>query len=213
MYDHIVMINSNSTLVHVVAQRAKASLSCQRFRHIKRVARASYAMARRYALSQNRCILAAYAHDLAREWDIAKLLRYCHRTSEMDRLFQKSHAHLASNPSQQELQTPLLLHGRAAALLLFEHYQCYDIAVLAAVRHHTLGHPYLEDIGYVLMCSDYLEPERAHIKRRVATAMQTMTLSRMMLAILDHALHTGYTTADITRSMYRTVWEREYGSQ
>ena len=201
------MGNSLSPLIGAVTRYARVHLSPARYRHTQRVMVLCRRLAHRFTFNQAQAQLAAYGHDLAREWSEAQLLQYCAPPSKMERLFSPENAPSRATP--QELAQPILLHGRAAALLLYEKFHCRDLAVLEAVRHHTLGHPQLGQIGQLLFCSDYLEPGRAHMERRMLHLIKPLSLSTMLLVVLDHAVHYGYTISGITQSMYQTIWEQE----
>ncbi len=202
------MVNSLSLPIEAVTQYARTHLSPARYRHTQQVAALSRKLAQRLTLNRTQAVLAAYGHDLAREWPEAQLLQYCAPPSNMDLLF--SHDNAPSSATPQELAQPILLHGRAAALLLFEEFHCRDVAVLEAVRHHTQGHPQLGQIGQLLFCSDYLEPGRPHIERRELRLIKQLSLTTMLLVVLDHAAHHGYTSSSTTHSMYQAIWKQEY---
>ena len=199
-----------TALIAALKGRARATLSPRRYRHTRGVARTGAAIARRAGLDTVRVLVAAYAHDMAREWGGERLLAFCSARTAMDDFWRTHESTIASEATALEMRHPLLLHGRAAALLLYHDYNCRDMEVLRGVRCHTLGDPNIGAVGGALMCADYLEPHRTHIERAVARRILKLSLPDMTLAVLDHARHINYDVAEITQKMYTTIRERRY---
>ena len=188
---HTTIRNLQPTIELLEAQLPQL-LSAGRYEHTLRVADLIRTLAVRWGQSLPRARLAALGHDLAREWPTSRLLETAQRH--------------AQPIDSRERRTPLLLHGRAAAVILQENYSVDDPDILQAVGYHTLGHPTLAPLGQLLFCADYLEPERSHISETFRTrAISGNRLAAMVLAIIDYAATLGWPRAPVTEQMYQTL--------
>ncbi len=88
--------------------------------------------------------------------------------------------------TEQELNSPVLLHGRAGAAFLRDEFKLEDIEILQAVRWHTTGHPDMGKLGQILFVADYLEPGRSHIDSSARELIMKMDLNKMTLKILNN---------------------------
>jgi nicotinate-nucleotide adenylyltransferase len=112
-------------------------------------------LARRFGLDCGRAYLAGLAHDLARELPETELLRLC--------------AGGDGAPLEPwETERPVLLHGRAAAVLLGP---AFDPQVREAVADHVTGRPGMSALARLVYVADFLEPGRGFLnpaeRRRV----------------------------------------------
>ncbi|MFO7730527.1 MAG: bis(5'-nucleosyl)-tetraphosphatase (symmetrical) YqeK [Spirochaetia bacterium] len=150
----------------------KTHLSLPRFLHSLRTAETAVKLCRRYGLSLGEGYVSGIAHDMAREFNTAKVIQ------------------LAGEDSlpllEEELLRPVLLHGRAAAVLLQSSWGEKRESVLNAVRWHTQGHPDMGDLGKVLYIADFIEPGRGHITEEFrATILRFESLDGMLKKILE----------------------------
>lgn len=128
-------------------------------RHTQRVLGESLDLARRWCVDPERVELATWAHDLYRAHKPADLL-----AMSWERQIPVS---------QQEEDSPMLLHGPVAAFALREEFGVADDEVLAAVRDHTLGTPQMSLIGKIVLLADKFEAnkrERTPIMKAIRVA-------------------------------------------
>ncbi len=126
-----------------VAERVRAELSDARFAHTEGVVAAATELASRFGASVQAARLAAWIHDIAREWPIERLLQAALR---MD------------IPSGFAL-IPALLHGPIAAGLAGEWFGVSD-AVADAIRYHTTGRVGMSVLEKVVCLADAIEQGR-----------------------------------------------------
>src|SRR6056297_4101565 len=156
---------------YALYEYVKAHLSLPRFLHSIRTAETAVELCRRYGLSLEEAYVSGIAHDMAREIGSAQVMQ------------------LAGGDSlpllEEELYRPVLLHGRAAAVLLQTSWGEERETVLNAVRWHTQGHPDMGDIGKVLYIADFIEPGRSHITEEFrANTLLLDSLDGMLKKIL-----------------------------
>jgi len=122
-------------------------LSRQRARHCRRTAALASRLARRFGVDPGQAYLAGLAHDLARELSEAELLRLASADGAPLR--------------DWERQRPVLLHGRAAAVLLGA---ACSAEVREAVVDHVTGRPGMPALARVVYVADFLEPGRGFLR-------------------------------------------------
>lgn len=171
-------------------------LSPRRREHVMGVASYAEWLAMRFGEDPARARLAALGHDVAREWDEARIREWALSDG------------FGESPLEREL--PKLLHGRAAAVVLRDEYHVCDEEVLAAVRSHTLGDTGMTRLQKVLYCADYLEPQRAHVESEFRAQVEPLGLDAMLCACVDHNTRRGHEPADPTLAMYRELCGKEY---
>ncbi|AFG37935.1 nicotinate-nucleotide adenylyltransferase [Spirochaeta africana] len=154
-----------------ICARAEQEMSQQRFAHSLRVETTAMHLAERHRVPIWPVRLAAIAHDLVREWSPQRLLSYARQ--------------FGLAVSDQQLATPVLLHGLCAADLLHREYGILHESVLRAVAHHTLGQRGMDDIGKVLFVADYAEPGRRLPDPRLRQALQNADLSESCAMVLE----------------------------
>jgi nicotinate-nucleotide adenylyltransferase len=174
----------------------RAELSSSRLEHVLGVAEYAVFLAGRFGEDQSRARLAALAHDLAREWppDVME------QTALTDGL----------PVSTLEREVPKVLHGRAAAVYLREHFHVRDEEVLSAIRNHTLGNTGMSRLEKILFCADYLEPGRKYIEPAFRDRVEQLDLDEMVCACVEHNTRRGHDPADRTLAMYRELCGGEY---
>ncbi len=115
--------------------------------------------------------IAGIAHDIARELPDNEKIALAEKDIYATTSYEREH--------------PVLLHGRAGAVLLSEKFSLSDEAILQAVRWHTTGHTGMGVIGKVLFVADYIEPGRTHIDDAYRQKIFKMNLNAMVLDILS----------------------------
>jgi predicted HD superfamily hydrolase involved in NAD metabolism len=113
-------------------------------RHIRAVAAEARRLARLHGVDEDRAMMAAWTHDIARAMEPLELLRLARE--------------LGLSPNEVEEAAPILLHGPVAARLLASRYGVEDEEVLAAARWHSTGRAGMSALEKVLFLADKVEP-------------------------------------------------------
>ncbi|NBC30810.1 MAG: HD domain-containing protein [Spirochaetes bacterium] len=174
-----------------IRERVSAELSAKRRRHVEGVSSVAVQIADRVGLDPRRVALAAWTHDLCREWERSALCS-CVDTE-------------AFPLTETERENPVLCHGPAAATQLRSAYHIRDPEVLQAVRWHTTGNAGLCDLAKVIYVADYLEPNRSYTDEAFRRSALDENLERMVKQVLDHTVSRGLAMAPETRAMYEEV--------
>jgi predicted HD superfamily hydrolase involved in NAD metabolism len=129
------------------ARLVREHLGRRRAGHCRRTAALAYRLAGRFGLDRGRARLAGLAHDLARELPEAELLRLAAGDGAPLRPW--------------ETERPVLLHGRAAVVLLGP---AFDGEVREAVADHVTGRSGMSALARLVYVADFLEPGRGFLK-------------------------------------------------
>ena len=142
--------------------------------------------------------LAGIAHDIARELPDDEILA----------LAQKDVYPL----TPYEIDHPVLLHGKAGAVLLSEKFTISDKAVIQAVRWHTTGHVDMGFLGKILYVADYIEPGRKHIDEAYRQKLYALNLDSMVLDVLSREIaylrNGGYAIVEDSILLYDNLIKR-----
>ncbi len=130
----------------LVRRLLRRHLSRRRAGHCRRTAALAFRLARRFGADPGLARLAGLAHDLARELPDAELLRLAAEDGTPLRAW--------------EAERPVLLHGRAAAVLLGG--GC-PAEVREAVADHVTGRPGMSVLARLVYVADFLEPGRGFL--------------------------------------------------
>ena len=141
--------------------------------HVLRVVTEARRLAGRYGVDEERTVIAALGHDLARALPPDELLR----RAEMAGL----------TPSDIERAEPVLLHGAISAWLMAERFGVDDAEVLAAARYHTTARAGMSALERVIYVADKIESEKAREDPALAEArrLADASLEVAMRALLD----------------------------
>ncbi|MDR1898858.1 MAG: nicotinate (nicotinamide) nucleotide adenylyltransferase, partial [Treponema sp.] len=115
----------SQALLARLEQAVRENLSPSRFLHSRNTALLCWDLCRRFGLDPWSGYLAGISHDMAKPMDDEELLRTAQRDGWAI--------------SELERRKPMLLHGRAAAVLLRERFGVHNGEVLEAVAFHTEG--------------------------------------------------------------------------
>jgi len=156
-------------------EHVRRELSIGRYLHSLRTAEMTTALVRRFAVSPEEARIAGLAHDMARELT----------ESEIVKLAESDGIPLL----EEEERHPILLHGRAAAVMLQELWGEHREDVLAAVRWHTQGDVDMGLLGMLLFVADYIEPGRTHVSDQFRYRIMKMERAEeMTLAVINDQL-------------------------
>lgn len=145
---------------------ARDRLSNRRFGHTVRVADTAEHLARVHGLHTGRTRLAALLHDAAREVNRHALLKLA--------------VSWGLPVSEQERESPGILHGPVAAELASRELGLEDEEVLEAVRIHTTAAAGMSPIALAVYLADKIEPSRdypsvEHLRRLADTDLHEAT--------------------------------------
>ncbi|WP_367306210.1 bis(5'-nucleosyl)-tetraphosphatase (symmetrical) YqeK [Alicyclobacillus acidocaldarius] len=161
-------------VIHDLRQRLAQSLTPMRYQHVLGVVETAVALARRFGAPVLDAELAAWLHDLAREWPHDRLLAYV-RDRKLD-------------VPAAWLEAPILLHGPVAADVARVEYGVEDASVLNAVYYHTTGRPGMGALEMVLFVADAIEPSRDYPGVEDIRALAEKDLKAAALASFESTL-------------------------
>ena len=147
------------------------SLSHKRFKHLLSTAKECAYICSMFGLDDNAGRIAGIAHDIARELPSVEIVKLAAEDGFGISVYEREH--------------PLLLHGRAGAVILESEFGLKNEAILQAVRWHTSGHPGMGEIGKALFVADYIEPGREHVTEDYRKTIYTLSLNEMVLEVLS----------------------------
>lgn len=161
-------------IAQVRAQLEK-KLSKGLFEHSLRVSQTAEELARTHGADPERAALAGLLHDCARGLSGDELVYMAE----------------AQDIAITELLLALpveLLHAPVGATLAEQDYGVSDPAVLAAVRHHTLGAEEMPVLSKVVLLADRIEPSRKGDWVKRVRDLAHQDLDRALLAAFDATL-------------------------
>jgi len=126
--------------------------------HIEGVVAEARRLALLHGVDEERAVLAAWGHDIARALSQAELLAEARRLA------------LAVDPVEEE--APILLHGAIGAAILSRDYAIDDVEVLAAARYHTTGRAGMSTLEKVVLLADKIEPGKVRATSALARIKQ-----------------------------------------
>jgi len=185
-------------LIVKIDQHAKAILSPARYDHCVRVAELSSELCDRFGLHPRRGYLAGIAHDVCKSAQEPWLRMMARKDGKPFEPIEKK------NPS--------LLHGRAAAVLLYEEFAIREDDILSAVRNHTFGHERICPLGQVVFIADKIEPGRDDVDSSFREQVLHSELDDMCLLVIEHSMSffssKGRMISIQTELMYRRILEK-----
>ena len=142
------------------------SVTPGRVQHSRRVARLARELCLRYGLDGDLGLAAGLGHDVARELDLGTIRSLADEDGR--------------GYSEDELAMPVLLHGRAAAVLLGKEAGVTQVEVLEAVRDHVTGRPGMGLLSRIVFAADYLEPGRLFLEESRRASVVAGSLDGMV---------------------------------
>ena len=149
----------------------QAHVKEKRYQHSVRVAEMCARMCRQYGLDARKGYLAGIGHDMCKDCTDQEMIELAYRDG---------------NPiTDFERKKTALLHGRAAAVMLREHFKVYDPEILEAVANHTSGIIGMCDLTKCLFLADKIEPGRPQSTDQYRENLLSMTLNEMLYSVLE----------------------------
>ena len=142
-----------------------------RYEHSVRVAETCARMCRQYGLDERKGYLAGIGHDMCKDFSDEELIELASRDG--------------LEISDFEKKKPALLHGRAAAVMLRDHFKVVDPEILEAVANHTSGMIGMCDLTKCLFLADKIEPGRPQSTQEYRDNLFSMTLDQMLYSVLE----------------------------
>jgi nicotinate-nucleotide adenylyltransferase len=157
---------------HELDRELVGVLSPERLGHTRRVAKTAIRLAIRHRISTDAAWLAGLAHDWAREWPAHLILG-----------FLQGHGVVLA---PEELEKPILAHGKVAVVLLRQHFGVSDPAIAEAIEHHTLGQAGMGYLARIIFVADYIEPGRSFTSPKFRRRVRQSCLSCMVRLVIQH---------------------------
>jgi len=173
----------------------RTDLSRERQEHSRRVAELVGELCSRYGLDSAKGTLAGLAHDLAREMDDGKVEVLAVRDG--------------GGISALEAERPVLLHGRAASVLLRDTLGVEDPEILDAVASHVTGRPCMGLLAKIVFVADFLEPGRGFLDEEFRLGALELPIDSMMVLVLEEIFKflkvSGWPIAEPARELYQEL--------
>ena len=171
------------------------NLSEKRYLHSRRTADTAEKLCMLYGCDPVKGKTAGLLHDIARELDREKTFQLAGSDG------------LGISPIEKEY--PVLLHGRAGAVIAGEKLGIDDEDILDAVRWHTTGRMGMKRLSSILYVSDYIEPGRTHIDNDFRMRIREMNIDRLVMEVVKDSIAycrmKGYSVAEQTFMLYHDL--------
>lgn len=163
----------SSSELRAALARAVGALPAGLREHVWRVVEEARRLAPGSGVDEERAVVAALGHDLARARTPEALLREAEAAGLLI--------------SEVERAQPALLHGPLSAHLLATRFGVQDREVLAAARHHTTARAGMSALERLIYVADKIEPEKAASDAALAEA-RALAWGNGIHAALRHLL-------------------------
>jgi predicted HD superfamily hydrolase involved in NAD metabolism len=149
----------------------ESRLSAARLEHSEAVAELARGLCARFGCPARSGYLAGLGHDIARELPVPDIVSLAARDG---RPF-----------SDEEEQMPILLHGRAGAVVMELELGIGAPEVLEAVRDHVTGRVGMGTLSSVVYAADFLEPRRGFLSEAERLRLANGGLAEMLRGVLE----------------------------
>ncbi|OFW78037.1 MAG: metal-dependent phosphohydrolase [Alicyclobacillus sp. RIFOXYA1_FULL_53_8] len=184
-----------------IRERVRTELSARRFVHTQGVVDTAVELAQRFGGDIEKARMAAWIHDLAREWSADKLQQFAERIEI---------------PSGFAL-IPALLHGPIAASLAPEWFDVHDEDVLNAVRFHTTGRVGMSKLEMIICLADAIEPGRNYPEvdriRQIAQTDLQFALAESFDSTIRYLIETQQSIFPLTVMARNEFWDQVHQVQ
>ncbi len=144
--------------------------SPRRLSHSLQVAKLAKKLCVHYNVDPYKGAIAGLGHDIARELNPAMIKYFADKDER--------------SVSEMEISNPLLLHGRAGAIILQNEIGISDEEILTAVRDHVLGKPGMTILSKIIFIADFLEPKRDFLSHESRKGLLMLPLDKMLLQVI-----------------------------
>ena len=153
----------------------KSHLSPMRYEHSVSTAATCSALAASFGYDRKHAFFTGLVHDIAREYSKEELVKWASKDGRPVR--------------ELDLESPVLLHGRAGAMVLKEEFGIQDQDLLDALSAHTTGTAGMKTLAKILFVADYIEPKRKHITPEFISSLEGLDLDGKVYAVLMGTLN------------------------
>lgn len=178
-----------------IKARVQQELSPRRLGHTAGVVKTAEMLASHYGASPERARIAAWVHDIAREWPVDRLVQVAEKV-EVPSGFGG---------------IPKLLHGPIAASLLWEWFDIRDDELANAIRYHTTGRVGMTLMDKIIYLADAVEPGRTYDGveeiRRLAFTDITHALAMSIDNTLSYLIANQKPIFPLTIMVRNDLWE------
>jgi nicotinate-nucleotide adenylyltransferase len=133
----------------LIENAIRNALKPSRFLHSRSTALLARDLCRRYGLNPRSGYLAGISHDMCKSMTADELMELAMTDGE--------------GLSEFDREKPSLVHGRAAAVLLKEHYGIKNRDILEAVKYHVTGSTAMGPLAKILYIADKIEVSRDYV--------------------------------------------------
>lgn len=173
----------------------KKNLSEKRYMHSRRTSETAEKLCMLYGFDAEKGRTAGLLHDIARE------------TAE-DKVFELVETD-GFEISSIEREYPVLLHGRAGAVIARSELEVTDEEILEAIRWHTTGRLGMRGLTSILYAADYIEPGRVHIDNDFRMKIREVNLDQLVMEVVKNSIAycrmKGYSVAEQTFMLYHDL--------
>lgn len=173
----------------------RKNLSEKRFMHSVRTAETAEKLCMLYGCDVEKGRIAGLLHDAARELDKDAV----YKLVEQDGM----------RISRIENEYPVLLHGRAGAVIAKNQLGITDEEILDAIRWHTTGKSGMSRFTSILYVADYIEPGRMHISNDFRNRIKELNLEKLVMEVVRNSIaycrQKGYSVAEHTFMLYHEL--------
>ena len=133
-------------LVLSYRKNLEMKLDPMRYEHSLSVSYTCMNLAMRYGCDLGKAEIAGLLHDCGKRYSDQIILKKCikHKISF----------------SEEEVETPAVLHANYGAWLAQHKYGIQDPEILSAILYHTTGKPAMSMLEKIVYIADYIEPRR-----------------------------------------------------
>ena len=186
-------------IIEKITDYLKENQKKERTAHSRNVAVFASELAEKFGVDKDKAYLAGFSHDLARDLPEASVRSLAGRDG--------------LPPGDLENKYPVLLHGRAGAVILSEKFGVTDPDILNAVRWHTSARPGLSDLEKVIYIADFLEPGR-YYHDKVSYILEKFSslddiFKETLCARRTHLIEKNKTVSAETEILYRQLCAAE----
>ncbi len=115
--------------------------------HLKGTSQTAYALAKKFLNNKtDKAKVAGFLHDIARFFEPNDMIKYV----------QNSRYPI----SKEERDFPILLHGKAAAVIAEQKYKVKDEEILFSIINHVTGTFPMDTLSKIIFIADVIEPTR-----------------------------------------------------
>lgn len=181
-----------------VQEQVRADLSASRFAHTEGVVTSVTELAERFGADVQQARVAAWLHDMAREWPTSRLQQAAEKVDVPNGF----------------AVLPGLLHGPIAAALAIEWFGIDD-DVANAIRFHTTGRVGMTRLEKVVCLADAIEPGRVYpgVQEIRSTAREhlELALAKSFDATLRYLIESQQPIFPLTVMARNEFWEQSGG--